>query len=335
MTEVQERVGPEKVVEIRHMADKESAVQTGRRWCDDLGFPGEDQEKVALVVCELGTNGVKYGKGRAKISFRRFQNGNYAGLEIEYAAPGGDAPTDKPISLGIGLDVIRNHVDEFQLGNGPDMNLVVRKHLPNRNGLRWRASVSAFTHPSDGEVENGDGFSVERTPGKILITVFDGLGHGPQASKVSTILNQVFVCSPGWDLEALVRRAQSKLAGTRGSAIAAVSIDLYTGRGEYMGVGNVETRWLSSSQRISLVPVPGILGRPRQRLKKEPFQLEEPGVFLLSSDGISLRHLDADMQEVDKHDPFAIANYLLRERYRPHDDRTVLAARFTRNPAVK
>jgi hypothetical protein len=111
-------------------------------------------------------------------------------------------------------------------------------------------------------------------------------------------------------------------------AVAAVSLDLSTGAGEYVGVGNVETRWLNSRQKLALLPVPGIVGRHGQKIRKHLFNLEAPGTLLLASDGISLRNLEADLRASPGPDPVSLARKLFLEQNRKQDDHTVLVARF-------
>jgi anti-sigma regulatory factor (Ser/Thr protein kinase) len=322
-------------IAVASAADKKTAMTRARDLGKGMGFGKSDLDKIDLIICELCTNAVKYGQGLARIEMAAFRENGNRGLEILYSAPEGTgiASTASP-SLGIGLAVIRNHVDEFSMGamGQAGISLHLRKFLPNGTPPHFLANTSVFTAPAIGQTQNGDGFFIDRPRHRILLAVFDVLGHGPGAHSVAKDLLKVFQTCPGWDLGPLLRRTQKAISGSRGAAIAAVSINLHTGIGEYIGVGNVEARWLKSKQKISLVPVPGILGRSGQKIRVESFEVESSGLLLLASDGISLRHLATDIEDIAPADPMVLTELLMRNRSRPLDDRTVMAVHIHRNP---
>jgi anti-sigma regulatory factor (Ser/Thr protein kinase) len=315
-------------------ADKERAIRGAREAARSAGFAAPEIEELALVVGELASNAIKYGGPDAEIRLARFTEGADTGIEIVYASPlpfrppvPGEAPRASP---GIGLEVIRNHTDEFRLDPGEEqgMRLVLRKVRRRSGPLAFSADVSVLTAPAEGQRWNGDGFFVECGATRIVLAAFDALGHGRGAFETSDRARKACLARRGWGIGPLVQKLQDTLENSRGMALAAASVDLATGAGEYTGIGNVEARWLRSDQALSLVPSPGILGKPGQRIRVVPFRLESPGLLLLATDGISLRNLEQDVAAADPARPMALATDLMERRGRPLDDRTVVAARL-------
>ncbi|MCU0724042.1 MAG: serine/threonine-protein phosphatase [Planctomycetes bacterium] len=232
--------------------------------------------------------------------------------------------------------MIRNHVDEFLggRGDGSGVRITLRKFLPGGEPA-CRAEVSALSLPASGQSVNGDGFFADRSECRLLLGVFDGLGHGPGAHEVSQRLQKTFAAGRGWDLETLLPRCQKAIEGTRGAAFAAVRIDLATGAGTFAGIGNVETRWMGSASKVSFVPHAGILGRAGQAVRVDPFRLKPPGTLLMVSDGISLRALEEHFERAGASGATALASRLVHEAGRAHDDRTAVVARLNPNAARK
>jgi anti-sigma regulatory factor (Ser/Thr protein kinase) len=329
--------GGELRIRVRDAADRERALKASRDFGFRLGFGERPVEEIALVVSELASNAVKYAAGEGSIALRALEGAGERGLEIAYDAPGNPPPRNgngRP-SLGIGLDVIRNHVDEFEFAGGGEegVRLRARKFLPDGEPPMCLADVSAVTFPAEGQIVNGDGFFVDRTGRRVLIAVFDGLGHGPGAYEVAALLRKTFAGCPGWDIETLLHRSQKALEGTRGAAVAAWRLDLGDGTGIYAGIGNVETRWMGAGPKVSFVPVPGILGRPGQRIRTGPFRIEPPGTLVMVSDGVPQRALVPRPEDPEEADIARRAWRLVHEAGRSYDDKTAVVVRIRRNPA--
>ncbi|MHC4777684.1 MAG: SpoIIE family protein phosphatase [Planctomycetota bacterium] len=188
--------------------------------------------------------------------------------------------------------------------------------------------MSARTGPAAGQSANGDGIFVGRPADRIELAVFDVLGHGGPAGELSSRIRSVFEAFSGRPLPSILSACQRDLEGTRGAAIAAISLDLRSGAGSHMGIGNVEVRWFDSRQTLSLVPVPGILGKPHQRIRETSFRLESEGTFLITTDGISMRGYHPESPGMSPRHPQTLAETIFQTLARDHDDRTVMAARM-------
>ena len=123
----------------RTQADVERARRETRSLAATLHFPRDETEMVALAVCELATNLVRYGKA-GTISLRALVDNGRVGIEIKSADAGpGIAEVDLALAdgfstgggLGSGLPGVRRLMDEFQIRTSPQgTHIVCCKWIP-------------------------------------------------------------------------------------------------------------------------------------------------------------------------------------------------------------
>ena len=181
-----------------------------------------------------------------------------------------------------------------------------------------------------GETVCGDGLLVEAVNGGLLVSVVDGLGHGPMAG----IAADAFVASVRQDLtrslESMMLSASGALNGTRGAAAGIMRIDETRRRVEFTGVGNIEVHSVSDPS-IRPVCAPGIVGGRVRKLIPFEYALPERALLALCSDGISSRLHLADFAHLE---PQAIADALMSEHGKSHDDATcIVILHTTEEPA--
>lgn len=187
--------------------------------------------------------------------------------------------------------------------------------------------IGRVNRPCQGEIANGDGWTVDEYEGGLLVCVVDGLGHGPlaeEASNAFTSLVREDVTAPLLDI---MTTAGGRLAPTRGAAAALLRFDEAAGRVEFTGVGNIHMHSVSD---VKLQPVcaPGVVGQRVRKLLPFEFELPSTALVALCSDGISSRmHLE-DYAELGAQE---VADRILLDHGKAYDDATAVVIRFTRS----
>lgn len=185
--------------------------------------------------------------------------------------------------------------------------------------------VGTVCRPALGERVSGDAFSVVRGDDSLLVSVVDGLGHGPQAAEASQAFVEFVESAAERPLDDVMSAASKHMSGTRGAAATIVRLDFAARRMECCGVGNVHFQALAD-RPIHPVSAPGIVGHRIRKVLRFEFDLPEEILFALASDGLASRlhlerHADGDAQ--------AIADELLRAHGKAHDDATCVVVRYS------
>jgi serine phosphatase RsbU (regulator of sigma subunit) len=165
---------------------------------------------------------------------------------------------------------------------------------------------------------------VLRREPRVLLTVADGLGHGPHAALAATTLCKYVEEHADEPLEMLLRGADRAVASTRGAAVMLARIDRETSSLDVAGVGNVALRaW--SKERIQPLPARGVLGRGVRHVRVFRYNLCVGDMFALYTDGIAGSF---DIEQVRTQDATTIARAVLEQFRKPHDDATCVVVRY-------
>lgn len=186
-------------------------------------------------------------------------------------------------------------------------------------------TVGVAQRVCEGEAVCGDGYTALMLDDGVLVSVVDGLGHGPLAGEASTAFTELLEADLSLSVLAMMQEAHARLSGTRGAAAAILRIDEETGRVHFTGVGNIEMHAISD---VKMHPVcaPGIVGHRVRKMLPFEFALPEAALIALCSDGISSRlHLD----EYVHLDAQAIADSILTDHGKSHDDATCVVVRYS------
>jgi serine phosphatase RsbU (regulator of sigma subunit) len=187
-------------------------------------------------------------------------------------------------------------------------------------------AVGVASRPHPHEVVNGDAYAVHRSGERCRIAVIDGLGHGVEAAEASARAVEVLTAHPDLDPVDALHRCHAALAGTRGAAISIARFDLTRGELTYAGIGNVEGHLWRDDRHERLISYRGIVGSAMRTVRPFTVPLGTEWAFLLHSDGISAR---ADLLAVglpDLSDPEALAEAILAQFGRQHDDALAVVA---------
>jgi len=187
------------------------------------------------------------------------------------------------------------------------------------------AQTGIVIRPCVGETVCGDAQVVIENENTLLVAVVDGLGHGPGAAEASEAFVDFVRGNAHKPLETLMFEGGSHIASTRGAAAAIVRLDFANRLLSFCGVGNVHFHSLSSAP-LHPVCVPGIVGHRVRKIIPYEFELPDEGTFVLCSDGISSR---IHLEEYPGHGPQELANALLEQHGKSHDDATCVAVAFS------
>ncbi|HEC57441.1 MAG TPA: hypothetical protein ENI32_06130 [Candidatus Syntrophoarchaeum butanivorans] len=181
------------------------------------------------------------------------------------------------------------------------------------------------TRPAIGYTENGDGHFVEQWDGKLLLAVFDGLGHGKVAAEAAercrAVLKQVYQRK----IPEIFEVCHEELRRMRGVVMGIARIELSTLLLNYAGVGNITMKIVGHEENTHLISMDGIVGYNLPGIRVFPYQLTRGDIIMMYTDGISSSHLSGYSKEkIRSYDPQILAEEILNRCSKPEDDATVL-----------
>ena len=179
--------------------------------------------------------------------------------------------------------------------------------------------------PKRDEEECGDRVAIiHDAHGGTLVSVIDGLGHGPHAAEAARRAERFLVENAPMPLPELVRRCDLAISDTRGVAIALIRLVPSRSVLIHAAIGNVELLAAARPyQRI--MAQPGVVGSRRAPSVRETIIDLSPGdLFVLVSDGVSSR---LDLSAYRHLGPQPIADAIIREHGKDHDDASCAVVR--------
>ncbi|POM22971.1 Serine/threonine-protein kinase RsbT [Actinomadura rubteroloni] len=303
-----------------------------------LGFAGERLEHVRLAVTEAATNLVKHA-GRGEMLVRVVRGGERAMLEF-VSVDRGPGMADVPESLrdgvstsgslGIGLGMIGRLADDAGLHSRPGEGTILfaRFRQPGEGPDACPSAGPPFaglTRPLDGEEECGDAYAARELDGVVHAILCDGLGHGPLAARAAAeAVRAVRGIDAPTAAGELLDRMHRGLAGTRGAAVAAVTVDPAARRVVFAGLGNIAGWIVAPGRRRGMISTPGIAGVRGRGYREHGYDLPAGAAVVLHSDGLTGRWDLSSRPDLLGRDPLLAAGALLRDAGTRHDDRSVL-----------
>ncbi len=304
-----------------------------------IGFDKTETGKVAIVVNEIMGNLVKHStQGELLFSSRAY--GDISGIEI-LALDRGPGITDVAKCLrngysttsspGTGLGAVARLSGLFDIHSVPEVGTALCAHLFSRPLPRkptpHRLVIGAVCLPHPGEELCGDAWAEEARPGRSLVMITDGLGHGPAASDASREAVRIFQEHSNLAPAAILEKAHLALHSTRGAAIGIAELDQGNSLVRYVGVGNIAGVILSPEGSRNMVSHNGIVGHRIRKIQEFTYPFHKEALLVMHSDGLASRwSLDRYPGLASRH-PSLIAGVLYRDYSRGRDDVTVVAAR--------
>jgi phosphoserine phosphatase RsbX len=180
-----------------------------------------------------------------------------------------------------------------------------------------------------GENISGDNHLVAKISCGWLVSVVDGLGHGPEAAIAGRTFVETLAENADKPGDELIRLGHKALKNTRGGVAALVTIDNDRHLLSWLGVGNVEGILLhsGSDDRVPeyITTRGGIIGYRLPELKPSSVHLSNDDMLILATDGIQGGF--SRMIPVGQ-TPEVIAAYILDNYAKSTDDALVLVARW-------
>ena len=189
--------------------------------------------------------------------------------------------------------------------------------------------VASFARPCLGERVSGDTVVIEHRDEILFLAIVDALGHGPQANAVANQAERFLRSHWRNDVFDTMQRLHLELKGTIGAGAGLCVVDRIVREMRYTGVGNTILRTFGS-QATRLVSTDGIIGGRFRTPAVQAAPLNESGIILLYTDGVSDRFDVEQYPQIHYHSASAIAHKIVASFGKPYDDATCMAMRYGR-----
>lgn len=309
------------------------------RWTEMLGFDATCAGKVAIIVTEAAGNLAKHTTAGGELLVRALARGEVPGIEvlsldrgpgigdIQRALTDGYSTAGSP---GTGLGAISRLADEFAIhsmrpkGTAVLARLWSHKPPPLPPGS---LEVGVLHLPMPGEEACGDGWATDVHPDRSVVTVVDGLGHGPDAAEAARLAIRAFHANAAQSPTRIIERMHDATRSSRGAAVAVAEIDMRTGTIRYAGVGNISAAVVSGPETKNLVSHSGTVGHQLHKLQEFVYPWPAGALLVMHSDGITQRWELERYPGLASRDPALVAGVLYRDFTRGRDDTTMLVIR--------
>ncbi|MFE1744080.1 SpoIIE family protein phosphatase [Coleofasciculus sp. H7-2] len=304
-----------------------------------LGFNETERGQVGIVVTEIANNLVLHAKD-GLLLLQALTKNEIAGIEILALDKGpgisnlsqclrdGFSTAGTP---GNGLGAVNRLSTFFEIHSVPKVGTALLSHL-------WASSIPAKQSnnnleigvvclPMTGEEVSGDAWAIDQQPGRSLLLVADGLGHGPLAAQASIEAVRIFRDNVYKSPKEIIEAAHAALRSTRGAALAIAEVDFERLVVRFAGVGNIAGCVFSPEGSYSMVSHNGTVGHEVRKIQEFVYQWPIGGLLVMHSDGLGTQwRLDRYAGLITRH-PSLIAGVLYRDFNRGRDDVTVLVTR--------
>lgn len=301
-----------------------------------IGFGETEIGKISIVATEASNNLVKHAR-HGQVILRLLAEPEPAGLEILTLDRG---PGMKDVSRcledgystagspGTGLGAISRLSHAFDLFSLPETGTVLmsRFYLRPDSPSRANLEIGAICVPQAGETACGDSWSLHEEIGRSLLTVVDGLGHGPLAATAASEATRVFHQDCRAAPLEILKQAHNVLRATRGASMAVAEIRFSEPALRFAGVGNISGVILGEGGSRSLISHNGTVGHELHRFQEFLYPWTNASLLVLSSDGLQTRWNIDFYPGLRKRHPSLIAGALYRDFQRGRDDVTVVVA---------
>ena len=186
--------------------------------------------------------------------------------------------------------------------------------------------VAGASRPLPGEVENGDGWQLDRTPAGWRLAVIDGLGHGPAAAAATSAALTTLAAATDLRAAEAIAICHRALLGGRGAVMAVACIDRTQRRLIYAGVGNIDARLWTPEREQRLISYRGIVGHTLPTLRTVEAVLPDIWLLALSSDGLGSKWELNESAAALLSEPATAVDEILARWARSSDDATLVVA---------
>lgn len=323
--------------------EERSQVGEARRLAAALArehsFPATEVSKASLLATEAANNLVKHAGG-GELFFQIVEDRAVKALEILSLDKGpGMVDVERCLedgfstagSPGTGLGAMARLSSLFDIYSRPQHGTVILMRLaasapqPKEKGFL----IGGVSVPMPGEPVCGDGWLAVESPGRLVLMVSDGLGHGQMAAEASREAIRAFREHAEQTPVELIERAHGALRATRGAAVAVAEVNLEDEVVRFAGIGNIAATILSGEFTRSMVSHNGIVGHQMHKVQEMNYPWPPDGLLIMHSDGIQTRWSLDDFPGLEGCHPTLIAAAMYRDFKRARDDVTVSVARLS------
>ncbi|WNV87243.1 ATP-binding SpoIIE family protein phosphatase [Umezawaea sp. Da 62-37] len=325
-------------IRVEEPAEAGRARRAATTLAERLAFPPTRVAEIGLAVTEIATNLHKHAR-EGVILVRSLRGATQAAVEV-LAVDGGPGIADVGLAfqdgqsttgtLGVGLGAVVRLADRYAVTSRPGRgtSLSARFH-PRRGELSEIPEdvAAGITRAIGGEEVCGDAYAVRRSPGRMVMMMCDGSGHGPLAATASQAAVRLFCSLDHTAPEDLVARIHRELRGTRGGAVAVADLDLVGRTVRYAGLGNIGAAVLADGQKKGMISVPGVAGYQARTIRAFDYPLPVGASVVMHSDGLTERWTVEHDDDLMTAAPLVIAGALLRDAGVRKDDACVLVGK--------
>jgi anti-sigma regulatory factor (Ser/Thr protein kinase) len=303
------------------------------------GLSDVDAGKFAIIATEAATNISKHAS-RGEIILRSLTGVGTRGVDLIAIDSGPGIPDlDRALrdgystagSGGTGLGAMARLATSFDIFSTPGSGTVLAARIESdHGGTRPRPpfDIGVVRVPKRGETDCGDNWSiVVHESGRALLTVADGLGHGPAAAEASmraVRLGEESAAEPPAMVVAALHRG---LRSTRGAAVAVAELDASGRSVRYAGLGNISASIAGGGDSRSLVSHNGIAGHEMRKIQEFSYEWPSGALLVVHSDGVSAKWDLSRYPGLAFRNPGIVAGVLYRDFSRGRDDALVVVAR--------
>jgi anti-sigma regulatory factor (Ser/Thr protein kinase) len=233
---------------------------------------------------------------------------------------------------GNGLGAISRLAGIFQVysssGNGTAVFARVLRTVRDTESESHSYDMSVISIPITGESVCGDAWSAERSAGRSLYIVADGLGHGPFAAEAAGEAVRIFHLVSQFEPDRILSEIHSALAKTRGAAVSVAEILHQEQVLRYAGAGNIVGVICSGGKTRSLVSMNGTVGHTIGKIQQFTYPWPPESALIMHSDGLGTRWNIEQYPGLASRHPALLAGVLFRDFCRKRDDATILVSRI-------
>ena len=298
------------------------------------------QGQLGIIVTEAARN-IAAHAGQGEIVLSTWTDGKKAGIDmlaldkgkgienVSAALQDGYSTAGTP---GNGLGAMSRLAGTFQVysssGNGTAIFARVLRTAHDTESESHSYDMSVITIPITGETVCGDAWSAERSPGRSLYIVADGLGHGPSAAEAAQEAVRVFHLVSQFEPDRILSEIHSALAKTRGAAVSVAEILHQKQVLRYAGAGNIVGVICSGGKTRSLVSMNGTVGHVIGKIQQFSYPWQPESALIMHSDGLATRWNVEQYPGLASRHPALLAGVLFRDFCRKRDDATILVSRI-------
>jgi len=306
------------VVDPSQVGEARRVVQ---RLANAAGIASDTQSNASIVATELATNLVIHAQGGKLIvrcddrAVELLAIDRGQGMHVDRCLEDGYSTSG---TAGNGLGAVRrlsSQFDAFSSGQGSVLWARVGQRQPC-------SAIGAVCLPYPGETSCGDDWKVVQHDAGWDALVVDGLGHGLLAAEAAHLATSASLDDSPTQV---LRKAHTRMAGSRGAAAASVRYSRTRGALDFASVGNICATIVTATGARGLPAQNGTLAAHLPtRINESTFEAAPSSKVVLHTDGIKARWSLAAYPGLWSRHPAVIAGLLARDFRRDRDDASVL-----------